>query len=351
MAPSSCYTLAQHQRKADVKTTTNTHSVTNTNQHDQQAHTRRTCISSSSRTCCSSLTCFVSSSMRRFSAASFCSAIHTLSEFCSVDGCHVFLNKKARDMVHYRSAHRIPEARELYSYAQAARLRVQLSLPESHQNIYGLRIFNETQMFRFATGNNVTAKTTHYRHRNVRKRAAPRLHRTDRRTLRTHTQHCCTQYTEGRTKRAEKVIQRDPSILLYCCALPTKIYRYTNNMSLQGSIHKKSDGIGYGAFIPTERAYYNVRTPTASARVRRPPSSETTRDYRRHNVTAGIDTHRSDISFGRTTESIRGGVVGDSRAKQAIKSLTSGEVRKLKLCCAIIPTTCKRLGAAWAKMV
>ena len=89
-------------------------------------------------------------------------------------------------------------------------------------------------------------------------------------------------------------------------------------MSLQGSIHKWSDGIGYGAFIPTERAYYNVRE--------RRPSCDTTREYRRHNVTAGIDTHRSDISFGKTNESARGGTDGDSRAREATKSLTSGEV-------------------------
>lgn len=90
-------------------------------------------------------------------------------------------------------------------------------------------------------------------------------------------------------------------------------------MSLQGSIHKWSDGIGYGAFIPTERAYYNVRE--------RRPSRDTTREYRRHNVTAGIDTHRSDISFGKTNESVRGGTDGHSRAREATKSLTSGEVR------------------------
>lgn len=90
-------------------------------------------------------------------------------------------------------------------------------------------------------------------------------------------------------------------------------------MSLQGSIHKWSDGIGYGAFIPTERAYYNVRE--------RRPSHDTTREYRRHNVTAGIDTQRSDISFGKTNESVRGGTDGHSRAREATKSLTSGEVR------------------------
>ncbi|CAM9519446.1 unnamed protein product [Ectocarpus sp. 8 AP-2014] len=94
-------------------------------------------------------------------------------------------------------------------------------------------------------------------------------------------------------------------------------------MSLQGSVHTWSDGIGYGAFMPTDRAYFNVRTPRAS--VRR-PSSENVREYRRNNVTAGIDTHRSDVSFGKTTESIRGGVDGDSRAREATKSLTSGEV-------------------------
>lgn len=76
--------------------------------------------------------------------------------------------------------------------------------------------------------------------------------------------------------------------------------------------------------MPTDRAYFNVRTPRAS--VRR-PSSENVREYRRKNVTAGIDTHRSDVSFGRTTESIRGGVDGDSRAREATKSLTSGEVK------------------------
>ncbi|CAM9726872.1 unnamed protein product [Laminaria digitata] len=89
-------------------------------------------------------------------------------------------------------------------------------------------------------------------------------------------------------------------------------------MSLQGSIHKWSDGIGYGAFIPTERAYYNVRE--------RRPSHAATREYRRHNVTAGIDTHRSNISFGRSNESVRGGTDGHSRAREATKSLTSGEV-------------------------
>ncbi|CAM9177655.1 unnamed protein product [Ectocarpus sp. 12 AP-2014] len=94
-------------------------------------------------------------------------------------------------------------------------------------------------------------------------------------------------------------------------------------MSLQGSIHTWSDGIGYGAFMPTDRAYFNVRTPRQS--VRR-PSSENVREYRRNNITAGIDTHRSDVSFGRTTESFRGGVDGDSRAREATKSLTSGEV-------------------------
>lgn len=75
----------KHARKQDTKTRAQTLS--------------RTCISSSSRTCCSSRTCFVSSSILLFSAASFCSAIHTLSEFWRVEGCHVFLNKKARDMV------------------------------------------------------------------------------------------------------------------------------------------------------------------------------------------------------------------------------------------------------------
>lgn len=82
----------------------------------------------------------------------------------------------------------------------------------------------------------------------------------------------------------------------------------------------------YGAFIPTDRAYFNVSTPRASGRR---PSSEQLREYRRDNVTAGIDTHRSDVSFGKTTESIRGGVDGDPRAREATKSLTSGEVSYL----------------------
>lgn len=86
--------------------------------------------------------------------------------------------------------------------------------------------------------------------------------------------------------------------------------------------------IRYGAFMPTDRAYFNVRTPKVSARQRR-PSSEQLREYRRNNVTAGIDTHRSDVSFGKTTESIRGGLDGDPRAREATKSLTSGEVRFL----------------------
>lgn len=98
-------------------------------------------------------------------------------------------------------------------------------------------------------------------------------------------------------------------------------------MSLQGSVHKWSDGIGYGAFIPTDKAYYNARIPTANEGAKRRPSSETIRNYRRQNVTAGVDTHRSGISFGRTTDSVRGGVVGESRAREATKSLTSGEVR------------------------
>lgn len=105
-------------------------------------------------------------------------------------------------------------------------------------------------------------------------------------------------------------------------------------MSLQGSIHKWSDGIGYGAFIPTDRAYYSaVGTPTAtpgavSGAVGRPtrPSSEMIETYRKHNVTAGIETHRSDISFGKTTESVCGTPCGDLRAREATKSLTSGEV-------------------------
>lgn len=121
----------------------------------------------------------------------------------------------------------------------------------------------------------------------------------------------------------------------------------TNMMgSLQGSIHRCSDGIGRGAFIPTDRAYYSAcsQTPnekggasstmtTSCAKVaggasgERPrPSSEMIRVYRRNNVTAGIDTHRSDISFGRTTESVRGGKEGDPRAREATRSLTSGEV-------------------------
>jgi len=89
-------------------------------------------------------------------------------------------------------------------------------------------------------------------------------------------------------------------------------------------------GIGapcrYGAFIPTDRAYYNVRTPRASGRR---PSSEQLREYRRQNVTGGIDTHRSNISFGKTTESVRGGLEGDPRAREATKCLTSGEVTQL----------------------
>lgn len=107
-------------------------------------------------------------------------------------------------------------------------------------------------------------------------------------------------------------------------------------MSLQGSIHKWSDGIGYGAFIPTDSAYYNARprTPkgtnaTACARARERPSSEMIRAYRKNNITAGIDTYRSDISFGKTTESVRGGIEGDPRAREATKRLTSGEVRNI----------------------
>lgn len=80
----------------------------------------------------------------------------------------------------------------------------------------------------------------------------------------------------------------------------------------------------YGAFIPIDRAYYNVSTPRASWRR---PSSEQLREYRRQNVTGGIDTHRSDISFGKATESVHGGREGDLRAREATKSLTSGEVR------------------------
>lgn len=79
----------------------------------------------------------------------------------------------------------------------------------------------------------------------------------------------------------------------------------------------------YGAFIPNERAYYNVSTPRAHTRR---PSSEQLREYRRNNVTGGIDTHRSDVSFGKTTESVRGGREGEPRAREATKSLTSGEV-------------------------
>lgn len=79
----------------------------------------------------------------------------------------------------------------------------------------------------------------------------------------------------------------------------------------------------YGAFIPTDRAYFNMKAPKVSGRR---PSSEQLREYRRNNVTAGIDTHRSDISFGKTTEGTRGGLDGDSRAREATKSLTSGEV-------------------------
>lgn len=106
-------------------------------------------------------------------------------------------------------------------------------------------------------------------------------------------------------------------------------------MSLQGSIHKWSDGIGYGAFIPTNSAYFNARprtpkgmnvTACARARAREKPSSQMTRAYREHNVTAGIDTNRSDISFGKTKESVRGGIEGDPRAREATKRLTSGEV-------------------------
>jgi len=82
----------------------------------------------------------------------------------------------------------------------------------------------------------------------------------------------------------------------------------------------------YGAFIPTDRAYFNVRTPRASGRR---PSSEQLREYRRQNVTGGIDTHRSNISFGKTTESVRGGLEGDPRAREATKCLTSGEVTQL----------------------
>ncbi|CAM9707785.1 unnamed protein product [Hapterophycus canaliculatus] len=91
-------------------------------------------------------------------------------------------------------------------------------------------------------------------------------------------------------------------------------------MSLQGSIHTWSDGIGYGAFIPTDRAYFNASSGRSL------PSSDKLREYRRSNVTAGIDTHRSDVSFGKTTESVRCGLDGDSRAREATKSLTSGEV-------------------------
>lgn len=127
----------------------------------------------------------------------------------------------------------------------------------------------------------------------------------------------------------------------------------TNMMmsSLQGSIHRCSDGIGRGAFIPTDRAYYSACTQTpegkggtstttttpcakgaGGAHSERPrPSSEMIRMYRRHNVTAGIDTHRSDISFGRTTESVRGGKEGDPRAREATRSLSSGEVSGFSL--------------------
>ncbi|CAM9355215.1 unnamed protein product [Choristocarpus tenellus] len=92
-------------------------------------------------------------------------------------------------------------------------------------------------------------------------------------------------------------------------------------MTLQGSIHKRSDGIGYGAFIPTNAAYYNLRTPKKTR-----PTSNMIRQYRRYNDTAGIDTHRSDISFGRTEDNIKWGALGDPRAIVSTQSLTSGEV-------------------------
>ena len=94
-------------------------------------------------------------------------------------------------------------------------------------------------------------------------------------------------------------------------------------MSLQGSIHKWSDGIGYGAYVPPERVYYNDRKPT-SKRLRRASSERT--NYRRQNATAGVDTHRSDISFGKTLDSIKTGEEGNSRAREATTFLTSGEV-------------------------
>ncbi|CAM9278676.1 unnamed protein product [Discosporangium mesarthrocarpum] len=92
-------------------------------------------------------------------------------------------------------------------------------------------------------------------------------------------------------------------------------------MALQGSVHRWSDGIGYGAFIPTDAAYYNLQTVKT---VR--PNEEMVREYRRHNCTAGIETHRSDISFGRTEENVKLGAEGNSRAILSTKSLTSGEV-------------------------
>lgn len=107
-------------------------------------------------------------------------------------------------------------------------------------------------------------------------------------------------------------------------------------MNLKGSIHQRSDGIGYGAFISTDRAYYSTAgegTPLQQSRgirARARPSSEMIRAYRRNNVTAGIDTHRSDLSYGRATDSVCAGANGDPRAREATKSLTSGEVRKNK---------------------
>lgn len=100
-------------------------------------------------------------------------------------------------------------------------------------------------------------------------------------------------------------------------------------MSLKGSIHKWSDGIGYGAFIPTERAYFNADSPRTEKNRPR-PSSEMINAYRRQNITAGIDTYRSDISYGKTTENVKDYAHGDVRAREAMKTLTSGEVNRLE---------------------
>ncbi|KAG5181236.1 hypothetical protein JKP88DRAFT_153010, partial [Tribonema minus] len=90
---------------------------------------------------------------------------------------------------------------------------------------------------------------------------------------------------------------------------------------MHGSKHRMTDGYGCGQYVPSDKAFYNMHT--ARPGDHRRPTNQT---YRRDNSLVGIETHRSDISYGHTVARISTGPNAERLATLHATMLTSGEV-------------------------